>query len=258
MNMKGKAVIQEVFKKGIIPNSIVAIIYDAYSSAWMISFALLKSELERGNFGIISNYNLPILNLFRAAEVAGLSLRSELENGNVAVIDLFGSKYGSRFEFKNVFYLNYVDPETLNPKIDMIYEREIKPVLGDRMAFRMIYTLDGAALMLGENMTLKLLNQTIAVKTKLMPNSVLVLPLNKDVVSQRFVAWTTSISEYVIVALSKITEEGIEERLHLIKSPLEEFAPSTYILWTTKGRKAERLRVKRLTPELRSLGKQEW
>ncbi|MBO8174642.1 MAG: hypothetical protein H0Z18_05230 [Thermococcus sp.] len=240
-----------------MPNSIVAIIYDTYSSAWLISFALLKSEIDKNNFGIISNYNLPLLNLFRAAEFVGLELKKELKDDNIAIIDVFGSKYGSRFEFKNVFYLNYVDPETINPKIDMIYEHEIKPILGNRTAFRVIYTLDGAALMLGENMTLKLLNQTIAVKTKLMPNSVLVLPINKDVVSQRFVAWITNISEYVIVASSKITEEEIEERLHLVKSPLEEFAPSTYTLWTTKGRKAERLRVKKLTPELGSLGKQE-
>ncbi|ADT83468.1 hypothetical protein [Thermococcus barophilus] len=256
MNIEGEILIQEIFKKEIMPNSIVSVIYDTYSSAWLISFALLKNEVDKGGFGIISNYNLPLPNLFRAAEFVGLDLSAELERGNAAIIDVFGSKYGSRFNLKNVFYLNYVDPETINPKIDMIYENRIKPLLGDRKAFRVVYTLDGAALMLGEHMTLKLLNQTIAVKTKLMPNSVLVLPLNKDVVSQRFVAWITSISEYVIVASSKIGDEGLEERLHLVKSPLEEFAPSTYTMWTTKGKKAERLRVKKLTPEFGPLGKQ--
>lgn len=241
----GITLIDNLFKERFLPNSSITIIYDAFSLAWAISFAILANKLKEGAFGVILNYNMPIKKLFRLAEFVGLNLKEEVKKGNVAIIDVFGSRYGSRFDMKNIFYLDIVDPETINPKIELIYS-ELRPYFTNREIIRLVYTLDGVSLMFGENATLKLLNQTIASREKDAPNSILILPLNRDIVSQRFVAWVTSISDYIIIGSSKIEEEGLSERLHFIKSPVEDFEPCTYRFWTTKGRSVERLKVKKL------------
>ncbi|USS40707.1 hypothetical protein NF865_00245 [Thermococcus aggregans] len=153
----------------------------------MLSFAILKKELLQGSFGIIFNYNFPLQNLCRAAKELGLDIEKELSNDNLVVIDVFGSKYNVKCNKKNVFYLDSVSPELINPKIDLLYAKKIQPLTKGRRTIRLINTLDGIALMFGELETLKLLNQTIARGAKDMPDSVLILPINKDVVSQKFI-----------------------------------------------------------------------
>ncbi|MDK2783285.1 MAG: hypothetical protein PWQ32_874 [Thermococcaceae archaeon] len=239
-----RGVLESIFRESIPEGSILTIVYDAYSSAWMLSFAILKKELWR-SFGIISNYNFPFQSLCRAAKQVGLDIEKELVNDNLAVIDVFGSKYNVRYEKKNVFYLDSVLPELINPKIDLIYRENIKPLIKGRRVIRLINTLDGAALMLGEMETLKLLNQTIAQRSKDMPDSILILPINKDVVSQKFIGWVAGVSDYVIIASTKL-DESVEEKMYLVKSPEEGFTPTVYRLWITEEKSPERLKVKKI------------
>ncbi|WP_048152251.1 hypothetical protein [Palaeococcus ferrophilus] len=226
---------------------IISVIYDKFSVAWAVGFALLVRGLNEGAFGVISNYNIPVQKLVKKFEFLGYNLKEAIREDNVAVIDLFGSKYGRDCSLKNVFLLDSVDPATINPKISRIYEK-LKPNLEGRQIIRLVYTLDGAALMLGEEPTLRLLNQTIALRRIDAPDSTLILLVNKDVVSEKTVAWVAGISDYVFLGTSALREKGIEERLHLMMSPEEGFEPTTFKLTVSKGRKVERLRARRLSP----------
>jgi len=243
MGMKMWSSEGEIFKEPFPEGSIVTIIHDGYSSAWMIGFAILKKELSEGRFAIISSYTLPLPSLFRAAKQVGLEIEEELEMNNLVVIDIFGSKYSARYERKNVFYIDNVSPETINPKINMIYN-QIKPVAGERRILRVMHTLDGAALMFGEVETLKLLNQTVAERSKDMSNSVLVLLINRDVVSKKFVGWVAEISDYVIVASVQL-EESIKEKIYVVKSPEEGFTSAVYHLQITEERSPNRIRIRK-------------
>ncbi|ASJ03648.1 hypothetical protein A3L09_10450 [Thermococcus profundus] len=235
----------QIFREPLSPGSIVSIIYDGYSSAWMMGFAILKREIQEGGFAVISNYNLPIPGLCRSARQVGLEIEKELSEDNLAIIDVFGSKYSARYDKKNVFYVDNVSPETINPKIDLIYRDHIMPLIKNRKTVRLINTLDGAALMFGEMETLKLLNQTIAGRSKDVPDSVLILPINRDVVSAKFTGWIAGISDYVIISSTQMGED-IEEKIYLVKSPEEGFTSAVYRLWITEEKSPERIKVKRI------------
>ncbi|AFL94517.1 hypothetical protein CL1_0306 [Thermococcus cleftensis] len=238
----------DIFNRDHLPGSIAAIIYDAYSSAWRIPLLLLNRELEVGYFGVVSNYTGPLTSLIKRASTVGLDVERALERGDLAIIDLFGTRYGSRISLPNVFYLDKVEPETLNPKISHIYETHLKEALSRRPAFRLVYTLDGAALMLGEENTLKLLNQTLASRSVQLPDSILVLPINRDVVSEKFVAWVAGVSDYVILARSSLEEDGLREYLYVISAPFEDFEPTAYTFRVTKMRGTEKLKMKKISP----------
>jgi len=238
----------DLFREEYLPGSTVSIIYDAYSSAWRIPLLLLKHAVENGRVGIVSNYAGPIKLFIRKARTVGLDIERALQNGEVAVIDLFGTRYGSKESLPNVFYLDKVEPETLNPKIDRIYDVYLRELVRYRPVFRLVYTLDGLSLLLGEENTLKLLNQTLASRTRQLPDSILVLALNRDVVSTRFVAWVSGISDYVILAKSWLEETGLKEALYLISAPYEDFEPEMYSFRVTKRRGMEKLRVRKISP----------
>lgn len=238
----------DLFREEYLPGSTVSIIYDAYSSAWRIPLLLLRHAVENGRVGIISNYLGPIRSFIRKASTVGFDMETALQKGDVAVIDLFGTRYGSRESISNVFYLDKVEPETLNPKIDRIYNTHLKSLIQDRPVFRLVYTLDGVSLLLGEDNTLKLLNQTLASRTRQLPDSILVLALNRDVVSTRFVAWVSGISDYVILAKSWLEETGLKEALYLISAPYEDFEPEMYSFRVTKRKGMEKLRVRKISP----------
>ncbi|ASJ08893.1 hypothetical protein A3L11_06505 [Thermococcus siculi] len=238
----------DLFREDHLPGSIVTVVYDAYSSAWKIPFILLHTAIERGYFGIVSNYNIPLRNFMRKSASVGFDAVRALEEGDMAIIDLFGTRYGSMMNMPNVFYLDKVEPETLNPKITHLYETELGGILSERPAFRLIHTLDGAALMLGEENTLKLLNRTIATRSVQLPDSVLVLPVNRDVVSEKFVAWAVSVGDYVFVARSELGENGLSEYLYVISAPHEDFEPTTYSFRVTKSKGIEKLKMEKISP----------
>ncbi|WP_457750766.1 hypothetical protein [Thermococcus sp.] len=245
--MSGMTVL-ELFREEHFLGSTISIIYDAYSSAWQIPLVILKYAIDNGYFGVVSNYNIPIRAFIRKSKTVSIEVEKVLREGKMAIIDLFGTRYNSREEFPNVFYLDKVEPETLNPKIERIYQGPLREKLSTMPTLRVIYTLDGASILLGEENTLKLLNQTLAYRGLQLPNSTLILALNSDVVSKRFVAWVAGISDYVIKANSHFREDGIREYLYLISSPEEEFEPSAYSFKVTGEKGIEKLRVKKISP----------
>ncbi|BAD85360.1 hypothetical protein, conserved, N-truncation [Thermococcus kodakarensis KOD1] len=209
-----------------------------------------------GYFPVISNYSSSFSGLVRRARSVGLDMMKELKKGRMAVIDVFGSRYSPvHVELPGVFYLDSAEPETINPKIDAIYSKLVEEK-GPRL-FRMIYTLDGVAVMFDEGRTIKLLNQTIAEKSVTTPESVLLIALNSDVVSRSFLAWTVSLSDYAIFVSSKVTEEGIRELLYTVKSVNIDFEPGVYSLEIRKGE--ERIHLEKLsTSELRPSAEEQW
>ncbi|WP_297550801.1 hypothetical protein [Thermococcus sp.] len=240
----------EVFPPSKMKGSTVSVIFDTYSSAWQILFLFLRKAIEEGYFTVISNYSVPLKSLLHRCSSVGLNAEEALQSSRLAIIDVFGSRYSPlRLDMKNVFYLDKVEPETINPKIDMIYCGPLKERLTSENAIRMIYTLDGASLMLGEEQTIKLLNQTIAQKSIRFPESILLLPLNADMVSKRFVAWVSNISDYVLLAKSEIRDNNVKELLYFLKAPYADFEPMIYSLKVSRGR--EKIVLKKIsTPEL--------
>jgi hypothetical protein len=238
----------DLFDREHVSGATISIIYDAYSSAWQIPLYLLRHALDEGYYGVVSNYSVPVRMLLRKMEIVGLNAVDALEQAKLAIIDLFGTRYMTREDLPWVFYLDKVEPETLNPKIEMIYRGQLKNFMSKRKVIRLIYTLDGASLMLGENSTLKLLNQSLASKIEYIPDSTLILALNHDVVSKKFVAWVAGISDYVILARSRLEDEGLKENLYLISAPHEEFEPTAYSFKVTKEKGSERLKVKKISP----------
>ncbi|NJE55197.1 hypothetical protein [Thermococcus sp. 21S9] len=246
----------DVFPPSRMKGSTVAVIFDAYSSAWQILFLFLRRAIESGYFTVISNYSVPLRSLLHRCASVGLDAEKALNSSKMAIIDVFGSRYSPlRTEIENVFYLDRVEPETINPKVDMIYCGPLRDKLKSGKAIRMIYTLDGASLMLGEEQTLKLLNQTIAHKSIRFPESTLLLPLNADMVSRRFVAWVSNVSDYVLLAKSWIMEDHVKELLYFLKAPYADFEPVVYSLKVSSGR--EKIMLKKLSaPELGALAEE--
>ncbi|WP_367883781.1 hypothetical protein [Thermococcus peptonophilus] len=71
----------------------------------------------------------------------GLDLKTELDEGRMAVVDVFGSRYSPvHANIPGVFYLDKVEPETINPKIDIIYSQLREELGEDTKLFRLIYT----------------------------------------------------------------------------------------------------------------------
>lgn len=117
-------------------------------------FLLLRRAIKSGYFTVISNYSVPLRSLLHRCNSVGLDAKSVLESSKMAIIDVFGSRYSPlRIEIENVLYLDKVEPETIKPKIDRIYCGSLRDKLKSEKVVRMIYTLDGATLMLGEEQT---------------------------------------------------------------------------------------------------------
>jgi len=77
----------------------------------------------------------------------------------------------------------------------------------------------------------------------------LLMPLNEDIVSRRFSAWVSNVSDYVLLAKSWIREDHVRELLYFIKAPHADFEPVVYSLKASKGK--EKIMLKKLSaPEL--------
>ncbi len=249
----------EIFKGGEpAQGTNIAAIYDAYSSAWQILFLFLRKAVENDYFTVVSNYSVPLMSFMRRGRSVGLDLEKALREEKISIIDVFGSRYAKLgYNLPGVFYLERVEPETINPRVDKIYYEILEEKLRSEKSLRMIHTLDGAAVMLGEDNTLRLLNQTVATKSVRSQNSNLILPVNADMVSRRFVAWVSNLSDYVLLAKSWIHEDHIKEFLYLLKAPHADFEPAVYSMTVERGRKRVTLERVGLTPELRPPAEEE-
>jgi len=236
----------ETFKVVPSDGAVVSIIYDTYSSGWQLFFGTIAELLERGKFVILSNYNQPLKTLFKLASAVGIEIEKELKNDNMAIIDVFGSKYEAHFNIPNVYYLQgVVDVDTINPKILSIFER-LQSKFKKRGLVRAIYALEGATFMFGEEETLKLINADLAHKSKYHPDTIFMFLMNSDILSKKFIAWVSGISDYVIVTKSKLEPDGILERLYVVRSPDEGFRPLAFKLHVADELTKERIKIEKL------------
>ena len=227
----GADILDELFTEHAESGSITSILYDAYSLGWVLGFEIFRNLLaDREFFGVIHNYSLPVPRLISRASFATLNIPELASQGRVRVIDVFGSRYGVPPIANYVIKVDNPSEDTLTPKIEKIYREEIYPIAESRGIVKLVYTLDGTAVMFGERPTLRLLNWEIAflARESLRRNILTVVLLNTDVVSERLVAWISSISDTMIAFRSSIKEDELIEKMLILKTPSPSFEPTTY------------------------------
>ncbi|AAL82014.1 hypothetical protein PF1890 [Pyrococcus furiosus DSM 3638] len=213
--------------------TIVTIMYDAFSLGWALGFEIFKKLLHKNSFGVIHNYTLPVIKLASRAMFVGLDIHEVAKKNKLLIVDVFGSKYNVPSYNGMSFQIPDLTPETLHPKITNIYYEKIFPVVGDRKIVKLVYILDGLTTMVGEDVAIKLLNTEVAWIANMYEKRKIVdiFLLNTDIVSKKFIAWTASLSDIVIVfqsLLEERKEDKIKERMIIIKSPSKEFEPTTF------------------------------
>ncbi|MFA4718731.1 hypothetical protein P8X37_00760 [Pyrococcus kukulkanii] len=216
---------------GLIRGATISIMYDAFSLGWALGFEIFKNMLFKDSFGVIHNYSLPVIKLISRASFVGLNLqRLAKRERRVKIIDVFGSKYEIPPYDDYILTIPNPTEETLNPKIEWLYEDKIYPVAGEKRIVKLIHTLDGVVTLFGENATIKLLSSEVAYLAKMYRkrNIISIILLNVDVVSRKFVAWVSGLSDVVIVFNSRIGDGELIETMSILKSPNPDFEPSTY------------------------------
>ncbi|ASJ00975.1 hypothetical protein [Thermococcus gorgonarius] len=245
--------IEDLFKT-ITPGTTVSFIYETYSMSWELPLVLIKYHIENGNAAVISNYSRPVGHLFRDLKILGMNVKEVIKEDRLFIIDVFGSRHRIIEGGKNIFYLDSVEPETLNPKIWRIYEENIIPRIKDKWLLRVIYPLHGVVHFAGEEPTIKIMSQVIAKYSLNLPNSTMVLVFNRDTVSKNFTAWTVELSDYVFLSKVFLGKGAIEEHLYFLKAPVPGFKPKEYRLIKTGKRGSGMFRIKKVgesSPELR-------
>ncbi|AEO13937.1 hypothetical protein [Thermococcus sp. AM4] len=236
----------EHFMKNFMPGSTLAIIYETYSNVWELPFVMAKEFVERDWAVVITNYIRPVEYLLRDLKLAGLNAEESLNEDRLFIIDVFGSRYGLRSDRKNVFYLDSVDPETLNPKIFRIYRERIIPRAQGKRLLRIVYSLHGVTQIAGEEPTVKMFGQVLAHYSKIPVESFMVVSLNRDTVSKSFTAWVVELSDYVLLSKVFIGRNRIEEHLYFLKAPIRDFRPEEYLLIKTGKTGRERFGIRKI------------
>ncbi|AEC51363.1 hypothetical protein PNA2_0446 [Pyrococcus sp. NA2] len=224
--------LDKAFGGGLIRGATISIMYDAFSLGWALGFEILKNLIFKDSFGVIHNYNLPTIKLISRATFVGLNIHELGKKKQLMIVDVFGSKYEIPPYDDYVVQVQNPTPETLNPKIESVYEEKIFPVAGDRRIIKLVYTLDGVVTMFGEEVGIKLLNGELAWLARMYGkrNVMTILLLNMDMVSKKFIAWTSGLSDIVIMFKSLEEERDGEliERMTVVKSLNPEFEPTSY------------------------------
>ncbi|WP_297471119.1 hypothetical protein [Thermococcus sp.] len=223
-------VVGELIKGSLENGSVTAILYDAYSLGWVLGFEVFRILLEEGFFGVIHNYSLPVPRLVSRASFMGLNITELSKKNSLRIIDVFGSRYGIPISDPYVIRVDNPSEDTLTPKIERVYQNNIYPISGNRRIIKLIYTLDGTVVMFGEKPTLRLLNSEVAflARESVSRKISTILLLNTDVVSERLVAWVSSISDTMVAFRSSIKDDVLVERMLILKTPSPSFEPMTY------------------------------
>jgi len=233
------------------PNTTFAIVYETYSNAWEIPFIAVKEHIERGNPAVVCNYAKPVERLLRELELVGFDVRKALKGDSFFIIDIFGSRYNLRVNLPNVFYIDSVDPETLMPKIALVFQERILPKVKGKFLLRLLQPLHGLVSLSGEEPAIKMFSNMITLSSRLGVKSSIMLTLNQDTVSRNFTAWTVELSDYVLLSKVFVGKGRIEEHLYFLKAPITDFKPEEFVLTKTgkKGRERFSLRkVRELSP----------
>lgn len=247
--VNGVDVVSELIVESVENGSVTSILYDAYSLGWALGFEILRALVEEDFFGVVHSYSLPVPRLISRASFAGLNIPDLAKQGSLRIVDLFGSRYNIPPFDDYVIRVDNPTEDTLAPKIEKIYRDVIYPLSEGKGIIKLIYTLDGTVVMFGEKATLKLLNSEVAFLARESLNRTIstILLLNTDVVSERLVAWVSSISDTMVAFKSSIKDDTLVERMVVLKTPSPSFEPITYdFKLSTENGKMHHLRFEKL------------
>ncbi len=220
--------IDRVVGGGIVKGSSLLVIYDSFSSGWVLPFKMLNQKMAEGDvLGIIINYNLPLPKLILRAKSAGLDIEEEGRAGNLVVIDVFGSKYGFHHPEDYIYRIESFNPETYIPKLEHIY-REIFKKTTKSEVVDLIFSLDGMALEIGEERSIKLIKQLISNRIINGRHLFSIYLTGKDRSSDEFLSWNIEFNDYVLEFTSKREDHRISEQMCVLKSPLVISEPRIY------------------------------
>ncbi|WP_050002855.1 ATPase domain-containing protein [Thermococcus eurythermalis] len=107
---------------GILPNTNVLILNNTYSTGWAIAFEILKNRVQMGDFGVITNTAVPLSSLEIELIPVGVDIKALGKSGNLAVIDIFGSLHGIRYNEDFVHSGNHFSVDTFVPKYSMLFD----------------------------------------------------------------------------------------------------------------------------------------
>ena len=222
----GIAILDDALGGGLLEDSNLLILYDAYSYGWSLAFEIMRNRMGMGDFGVIVDSILPLSSLEMELGGINFDLKREGEAGNLAILDIFSSFYGIKYPEVFVYTDQSIDESTFLPKYLLMYRRALREIIGDRRPVGVDATLDGMAFLLGEDNFIRILQRLMAVKeearlTEKRKRPLNIWLMNKGRVSEKLISWMAVYSHYVIEFHS--SEDSFEERMFVRKSPLPGF-----------------------------------
>ena len=231
----GVGALDEMLGGGIIEEGVLLVVYNTGSYGWALGVEVFKAFLSRGWYGVVTDYSLPYGLLKKYATAVRFALQTLGREDRLTVIDVFGSVNGIQPREPFVYTLGRVDGSTFLPKILAIYKKLIE---GRPRRIGLAVTMDGFVEIFGEDTGMRILKKNMALKESY-PRSegeevLNVFLINRDRVSPRFLSWLSQYAEH-IVELRPTERPGVEN-MHVVKSLLPDFEPSTGIFRFKKGR----------------------
>ncbi|NJE54436.1 hypothetical protein [Thermococcus sp. 21S9] len=231
----GFGALDEMLGGGIIEDGILLIVYNTGSYGWALGVEVFKAFLARGWYGVVTNYSLPYSLLRKYAMAVRFGFQTLGREDRLAVVDVFGSVNGIQLREPFVYSVGQVDGSTFLPKMLALY----KTLISNRpKRIGLTVTMDGFVEVFGEDTGMRILKKNMAIKEsypRAGGEEVLnIFLINRDRVSPRFLSWLSQYSEH-IVELRPTERPGVEN-IHVVKSLLPDFEPSTGIFRFKKGR----------------------
>lgn len=209
----------------IIPAGILLISYDQHSLGWRLGIRLLKEEIEKGAFVIMTNVALPLRKFCARIRTAGLDVMAEGEKGNLAVINAFGEKREDGF----VYNLEKVDESTFIPKYSEIKRQILRDYnLSARKVVHAFATLDMLYEHFGESFVKSFMRAQLIDDERMIDEGYSfwgMFIVNRDVVPEKLHSWFVSLSDYVILTRGILKEDELIENIAILKGTSEEFTP---------------------------------
>ena len=224
----GIPILDEALGGGLIEDSNFLVVYDTYSNGWALAFEIMRNRMEMGDFGVIIDSVLPVTPLKMELRMLKFDVKKEGRAGNLAILDIFSSFHRLKYEEDYVYTDPTLDSATFLPKYLHLYRRILKERIRDRRPIGIDVTVDSLAFLLGEENTIKLFQNLMALKEKAKMEEkrkrpINIFLLNKGRASDRLVAWIALYSQYAVEFCS--SSKSLWERMIIRKSPLPDFKP---------------------------------
>ncbi len=210
----------------IIPAGMLLVSYDQYSLGWRLGIKLLKEEIGKGAFVIMTNVALPLRKFHARMRSAGLDVIQEGEKGNLALINAFGEKREDGF----IYNLEKVDESTFIPKYFEIKKQILRDYWLDKRKFVNVFTtLDMLYERFGTSFVKSFLRAQLIEDEKMMDDGYdfwNIFIVKRDIVPNELHSWFVSLSDYVILTRGILKEEEFIENIAILKGTYEEFMPA--------------------------------